>query len=77
MSDNKVNNIVINDNNDDKKILYVFLGNLSQKMLERFLDRCNHALEHGVSIKDFVEAWNSYATSIYQHVFITDKPSHK
>lgn len=53
---------------------YVYLGNLSPALQGKFLTYYKEAAKHGVTSVDFVTAWNSYAMSMDEHVFITDTP---
>ena len=58
----------------ERPTMYVYLGNLSPELQGKFLTHYKEAERHGVTSVDFVTAWNSYATSIEEHVFITDTP---
>lgn len=53
---------------------YVYLGNLSPTLQGKFLTYYQEANKHGVTSEQFVAAWNTYALSIDEHVFITDTP---
>lgn len=58
----------------EQRVLHVYLGNLTAVGQTRFLAVYEKAKKHGVEIDQFVEAWNCYAKSIDDHVFITDTP---
>jgi hypothetical protein len=56
------------------KTSYVYLGGLSPVNQGKFLQHYQEADKHGVTSDDFVKAWNSYAMSIEEHVFVTETP---
>ena len=53
------------------KKLHVYLGNLTPRLQEKFLGLFSEAEKNGVTANQFIEAWNSYAMSIEEHIFIT------
>lgn len=59
---------------NERPTQYIYLGNLSPELQVKFLGFYKDAENHGVTSVEFVTAWNSYATSIEEHVFITDTP---
>ena len=59
---------------DEGRRQYVYLGNLTPVMQTKFLGYYQEAEKHGVTVGQFVEAWNRYALSIEEHVFMTDTP---
>ena len=50
----------------------VYLGNLSATLQGKFLAYFKEAEKNHVDAESFVNAWNSYSTSIEEHVFITE-----
>ena len=64
----------MSDKNNVAPTCHVYLGNLSPTLQGKFLSYYQEANKHGVTGEQFVEAWNSYALSIDEHVFITDTP---
>ena len=58
----------------EKEKIYVYLGSLTPVLQGKFLKYFQEAEKHGVTTEQFVEAWNSYAVSIEEHVFITETP---
>jgi len=59
---------------EGRKAVYVYLGSLSTKEQDRFLQLFAKAKSHGVTIEQFVTAWNDYATKIEDHIFMTETP---
>ena len=53
----------------------IYLGNLSPALQSKFLTYYQEAEKNHVSAIEFVKAWNSYAISIEEHVFITEIPN--
>lgn len=64
----------MSENAEEQPKQYVYLGNLAPVLQDRFLRLYKEANSHGVTSDNFVNAWNSYAMTIEEHVFITDNP---
>lgn len=64
----------MSENKEAPATQYVYLGNLSPTLQGKFLTCYQEANKHGVTSEEFVKAWNSYAMSIDEHIFITDTP---
>lgn len=64
----------MSDKEEGRKFLYVYLGNLTPTLQNKFLAYFKEAESHGVTTEQFIDAWNSYATSIEEHVFMTETP---
>jgi hypothetical protein len=62
------------ENENRRKVQYVYLGCLTPVLQNKFLGYFQEAEKHGVTTEQFVRAWNSYAMSIEEHVFITETP---
>lgn len=57
---------------EENKNKSIYLGNLSPALQGKFLTYYKEANKHGVTSDNFVDAWNTYSTSIEEHVFITE-----
>lgn len=64
----------MSDTAEDLNKKCVYVGGLSPVLQKKFLAHWTEAEGHGVSAEAFVTAWNSYALTIEEHVFITDTP---
>jgi hypothetical protein len=53
----------------------VYLGNLDADLQLKFLRLFDDAQKYGVSVEQFIAAWNFYAVSIDEHVFLTKEPT--